>query len=132
VNLTPDTNVLVRLVVDDDAEQGLMAVEMLERASQIAISVHALCEMVWVLRGRYGMGRAEIAVAIRGLIGAGNVVANRPAIEAGLSLLEAGGDFADGVIAFEGRWLGGGTFASFDKSAVKLLEGQGNAALLIS
>ena len=132
MRITPDTNVLVRLVVDDDAAQGLIAVEMLERASQIAISVHALCEMVWVLRGRYGMARADIAGAIRGLIGAGNVVVNRPAIEAGLALLEAGGDFADGVIAFEGRWLGGDTFASFDKSAVRLLEGQGNAALLLA
>lgn len=29
-----------------------------------------------------------------------------PAAEAGLALLEAGGDFADGVIAYEGSWLG--------------------------
>lgn len=129
---TPDTNVLVRLVVDDDQDQGLIAVETLERASQIAISVHALCELVWILRGRYAMPRADIAAAIRVLIGAGNVVANRPAIEAGLALLEAGGDFSDGVIAFEGRWLGGEALASFDNGAVKLLERQGHAALLLS
>jgi len=49
-------------------------------------------------------------------------VVNRPAAEAGLSLLEAGGDFADGVIAYEGRWLGADTFVSFDKKAVKLTE----------
>jgi len=39
---------------------------------------------------------------------------NRPAAEAGLALLEAGGDFADGVIAHEGRWLGAEAFVSFD------------------
>lgn len=56
---------------------------------------------------------------------------NRPAVEAGLSILEAGGDFADGVIAYEGIWLGGETFVSFDKHAVKLLTEKGNAAQLL-
>ena len=46
---------------------------------------------------------------------------NRPAIEAGLAMLDAGGDFADGVIAYEGRWLGAETFVSFDKKAVEML-----------
>jgi predicted nucleic-acid-binding protein len=40
---------------------------------------------------------------------------NRPAAEAGLALLDAGGDFADGVIAYEGSWLGADAFVSFDK-----------------
>ncbi len=45
---------------------------------------------------------------------------NRPAAEAGLALLDAGGDFADGVIAYESHWLGADTFAPFDNKAVKL------------
>ncbi len=53
-------------------------------------------------------------------------------MEAGLSLLEAGGDFADGVIAYEGRWLGGETFVSFDQKAVALLSQQGQAAQLLA
>ena len=61
-----------------------------------------------------------------------NVVLNRPAVEAGLAVLGAGGDFADGVIAFDGQWLGGETFVSFDKNVVKLLERQGAAARLLS
>lgn len=56
---------------------------------------------------------------------------NRPAVEAGLALLEAGGDFADGVMAYEGTWLGGETFISFDKQAVELLAGQGLATQLL-
>jgi predicted nucleic-acid-binding protein len=40
----------------------------------------------------------------------------------------AGGDFADGVIAFEGQWLGANTFLSFDKKAVKLAKAQGLSA----
>jgi predicted nucleic-acid-binding protein len=61
-----------------------------------------------------------------------NVVVNRPAAEAGLALLDAGGDFADGVIAYEGNWLGADSFISFDKKAVRLIEAQGGAARLLA
>ncbi|HZM10803.1 MAG TPA: hypothetical protein VFC15_11385, partial [Candidatus Limnocylindrales bacterium] len=61
-----------------------------------------------------------------------NVVMNRPAIEAGLSVLDAGGDFADGVIAYEGEWLGAEEFVSFDSKAVSVLRSQGAHARLRS
>jgi hypothetical protein len=67
----------------------------------------------------------------RALLAAANVKVNRPAVEAGLAVLEAGGDFADGVIAYEGAWLGGETFVSFDKKAVTLLMDQGHSAGLL-
>ncbi len=69
---------------------------------------------------------------IRRLMNGANVVVNRPAAEAGLSLLHAGGDFADGVIAYEGSWLGADAFVSFDKKAVKLIETHGGSARLLS
>jgi len=56
---------------------------------------------------------------------------NRPAVEAGLSALDAGGDFADGVIAYEGNWLGAEEFVSFDSKAVSMLKSQGNRARLL-
>ena len=65
---------------------------------------------------------ADIAAAIRRLLNGVNVVVNRTAAEAGLALLEAGGDFADGAIAYEGKWLGADTFVSFDKKAVQLIK----------
>ena len=46
-------------------------------------------------------------------------------------MLEADGDFADGVIAFEGNWLGGEVFISFDRKAVELLEAKGSTARLL-
>ena len=131
MKIAVDTNVLLRLVLADDEAQGLAALATMERASLVAISVHSLCEFAWVLERLYKKARPEIAAAIRGLIDAKNVVVNRPAIEAGLAVLDAGGDFADGVIAFDGRWLGADTFVSFDKAAVTLLKGQGTAAMLL-
>ncbi len=131
MKITADTNVLVRLVTGDDEAQGSAAIEAMEHASLIAISVHSLCELAWVLGGKYGLSRQDIAASIRGLIGTENVVVNQPAVDAGLTVLDAGGDFADGVIAFDGQWLGGETFVSFDRKAVKLIEAQGTAALLL-
>jgi predicted nucleic-acid-binding protein len=48
-----------------------------------------------------------------------------------LALLEAGGDFADGVIAYESRWLGGEIFLSFDQKAAALLAAQGQTVRLL-
>jgi predicted nucleic-acid-binding protein len=53
-------------------------------------------------------------------------------VEAGLTMLEAGGDFADAVVAHEGKWMGGETFVSFDKKAVTLLAKQGETAQLLA
>lgn len=78
------------------------------------------------------LSKDEVATTIRDLLDTGNVVMNRPAVEAGLTLLEAGGDFAYGIVAHEGKWLGGETFVSFDKKAVTLLSQQGEAARLLS
>lgn len=49
-----------------------------------------------------------------------------------MNILDLGGDFADGMIAFNGQWLGGETFVSFDKKAVKLIEKQGSATKLLT
>lgn len=126
-----DTNVLVRAAVQDDPEQASIAASVLTNAELIAVALPCLCELVWVLLRVYGLQPSDAAAAIRALLAAANVEVNRPAVEAGLSVLEAGGDFADGVIAYEGNWLGGETFVSFDQKAVALLTAQGQSARLL-
>ncbi len=129
MKIAVDTNVLVRAVVQDDPEQADVASKTL-KAEILAVATSCLCEFVWVLRRVYGFRSPAIAAAIRELLAAANVETNRPAVEAGLAMLDAGGDFADGVIAYEGRWLGGETFVSFDTKAVEMLTAQGQAARL--
>jgi predicted nucleic-acid-binding protein len=131
VKVVVDTNVLVRAVVRDDVAQARAAAKVLMDAELIAVALPCLCEFVWVLRKVYGLQTEDIAAAIRALLAAANVQVNRPAVDAGLSILEANGDFADGVIAYEGNWLGGETFVSFDKQAVALLSAQGQPARLL-
>lgn len=132
MKITADTNVLLRLIVADDEAQTAAAVEALEKADMVAVGLQSLCEFAWVLGRRYKASRADIAAAIRRLMETHNVVANRPAVEAGLAVLDAGGDFADGVIAYEGEWAGAETFVSFDRTAVSLLAAQGRRAKLLT
>lgn len=131
MRIAVDTNVLVRAVVGDDPAQAKIAAKALLDAELIAIATPCLCEFVWVLLRVYGFQQADADSAIRALLAAANVAMNRPAVEAGLRMLDAGGDFADGVIAYEGQWLGGETFVSFDKKAVALLTAQGQSARLL-
>ena len=131
VKVAVDTNVLVRAVVRDDPVQANVAARVLIDAELIAVATPCLCEFVWVLLRVYGFQKTDAAGAIRALLAAANVEVNRPAVEAGLLVLDAGGDFADGVIAYEGNWLGGETFVSFDKKAVALLTGQGQSTRLL-
>jgi predicted nucleic-acid-binding protein len=131
VKISVDTNVLARAVLQDDAVQARAAAKVLEEASLIAVSLPCLCELVWILLRGAQLPKERVAIAVRSLLDTENVAMNRPAVEAGLALLEAGGDFADGVIAYEGSWLGGETFVSFDKKAVALLSAQGQSTLLL-
>jgi predicted nucleic-acid-binding protein len=131
MKITADTNVLVRAVTEDDPTQSKAAKIALSKADVVALAIPALCELAWVLSQGYKIPASQIAGAIRLLTNGENVVVNRPAVEAGLAVLDAGGDFADGVIAYEGNWLGADTFISFDKKAVKLMEARGESARLL-
>jgi predicted nucleic-acid-binding protein len=132
MNITVDTNILVRAVVRDHEKQARIASKILKEADLIAVSLPCLCEFVWVLRRVYNFGQQDISTAIQALLNASNVAADRPAVDAGLAVLHDGGDFADGLIAYEGNWLGGETFVSFDKKAVSLVAKQGQQAKLLT
>jgi predicted nucleic-acid-binding protein len=132
MKIAADTNVLVRAMTGDNARQARVAQQELARAETIALTLPALCELAWVLSRGYKASSVEIAEGMRRLINAASVMVNRPAVEAGLAQLDAGGDFADGAIAFEGAWLGAPTFVSFDKEAVRLMKARGQSARLLA
>jgi predicted nucleic-acid-binding protein len=132
VKIAADTNVLLRIVVDDDAEQRKLAEAELSNAETIAIPIVVLCELVWTLLRLYQQTREDVAADVRRLINASNVVVNRGAADAGLAMLDDGGDFAVGVIAHEGRALGADCLVSFDKQAANLLPARGEAVRLLT
>jgi predicted nucleic-acid-binding protein len=132
MRITADTDVLVRAAVMDDRAQSALAIGALLEAEAVAVTLPSLCEFAWVLTRGYRRSATEVAATMRKLIESASVLVDRPAAEAGLAVLEKGGDFADGVIAFEGRRLGGSVFTSFDKEAVDLVEATGGQAMLLT
>jgi predicted nucleic-acid-binding protein len=132
MKMIADTNVLMRAVLDDDVVQSRASRLALSSADQIVISRHVFCEMVWLLLQRYKMSKAEIVKVIHGYLEADNVITDTSAVQAGLEAMNAGADFADGVIAYEGRWLGGEIFVSFDKKAVAAIAKQGMKARFLA
>lgn len=131
MKIVVDTNVLLRFVLADDPKQYRSAKEALEKATAALVTNHALCEMVWVLRSRYGVSRDNLAATISLVRETEKVVLDLQAVNAGIAALRSGADFADGVIAHEGAWLGGETFVSFDKKAVAAVEKQGQKGKLL-
>ena len=99
-----DTNVLVRLIVHDDEVQARVVERLLIRARRdrtpLFVADVVLCELVWVLTRRLGLGRAEVADAIDRLLRTELVVVAQAAVIArALAAYRTGrGDFADYVI----------------------------------
>ncbi len=92
-----DTNVVVRLLVDDDPEQTRRARRLIERRPALVVPT-VLLETEWVLRGAYGISPASIARSLRGLLGLPEVsVGSADAIAQALEWFEQGLDFADAL-----------------------------------
>ena len=125
-----DTNLLVRILTEDDPAQAVEAAEFLGTAEMIVLPIVVLCELAWNLRKEKWAG-SEVARIMRDLIEDSRVVVDRDLAERGLAILESGGDFADGVIAADGGRLGEGAFATFDRKASRLLEAQGVRVTLL-
>ncbi len=129
-----DTNILARLFLKDNAAQHAAAVRLLRDATKIVVPVVVFCELVWVLSSRTHpkMGRKEIADSIRFVLNLNNLVTEDDAVLAGLRMLDAGGDFADGIVQYTGSQLVNepATYASFDQEAVSRLSARGLAAMI--
>lgn len=112
-----DTNVVVRLLVDDDPGQTRRARKLLEARTALVLPT-VLLETERVLRGAYDIGRATIASSIRQLLGLPNIaLANAQAIAQALEWFEAGLDFADALhLALAGEAEG---FVTFDARLAK-------------
>ena len=128
MNVSLDTNVLLRTVLRDDAEQAAAAEALLTKAAVLAIPVPVFCEFSWVLRRSYQQTASQVADTIQAICAIETVVTDRPAVEAGIRALRSGGDFADGAIARQGESLGGTVLATFDRRAMSVLRQGGLAA----
>lgn len=92
-----DTNILARLLLNDDAEQFELACDLLSQSEIFTAPPTVLLELVWVLRVN-DCSREEIASALRGLFGLPNFQPREPeALLYALRWFEAGLDFGDAL-----------------------------------
>ena len=93
----PDTNLIVRLLVDDDPAQSLRARRFFA-GGPLYFSATVLLETEWVLRASYRKSRPEIANALRQLLALPEATAEEePQLLRALDWYGQGMDFADAL-----------------------------------
>lgn len=125
MRVAADTNVVVRYLTGDDEQQSGHAKAALEAADAVYLDIVVLCETVWVLRRAYRLSPGEISAALTELLDSERIEVDRRAAEAGLAMLEAGGDFADGVILYEAGGRRCDALITFDRRLARLAGDQG-------
>lgn len=121
-----DTNVVVRLVVTDDAVQTGRARKLIEQAlsreEPVLVSLPVLLECEWVLRSRYKFSRVTILRIFRALLEAHELsFEDEPALEEALfHWKNSACGFSDCLIAAHNRQLGCRATATFDGKAARL------------
>lgn len=122
-----DTNVIVRFLTADDAQQAHTARSLIE-AGNVFIGTTVLLETEWVLRAGYGFTAPRIAAALRGLGGlAGVSLEEHDRIAQALDWMSEGMDFADALhLARSGHCR---TFATFDRKLAQRAKGLASVAV---
>ena len=114
-----DTNLVVRVLTNDDPEQARRAAALLSR-EQILVPTTVVLETAWVLRHAYGLDRDAIAGALRKLLGLPQVAAEAPdTLARALVWYEQGVDFADALHLSVTQSKGADGFASFDQGFLR-------------
>ncbi len=118
--LAVDTNVVVRIVANDDPEQSPRAVALFER-ERIFLTKTVLLETEWVLRFSYKLSRETVVCALRKVIGLKQVEVEMIGVVAtALEWHEQGMDFADALhLASSTKAI---EFATFDEKLIKLAQ----------
>lgn len=123
-----DTNVLVRLLVRDNAAQLDAAVQFLaQRTSDdpAFVSPLVVAELVWVLDKSYGYSGEAIHNAMEWLFDSENIVVERSDLIEGavLDARETNADISDAIIAAIASEAGASKTMTFDKPAAKRVPG---------
>ena len=121
-----DTNVLLRLLLRDDAGQAQRADSFVEGCCSAddpcLINRVVLVETAWVLQGGYGYSRQDVAKTIENILRT-EVFTVENAAEAWGAIKtyrESEADFADCLIGIINRAQGFAETATFDRAAAEL------------
>jgi predicted nucleic-acid-binding protein len=116
-----DTNVLVRILLGDDADQAERARSYVAKNAPCWLNRIVLCETVWVLERLNGFSRTRIAIALKQIVDTSQFeIEDVDAMQIGIAALEEGFDFADAMIAATNRSHGCDATGTFDRRAARL------------
>jgi predicted nucleic-acid-binding protein len=116
-----DTNILIRLIVRDDARQAAAAAALLEQG--IWISTVVVMENVWVLESVYKFDRSDISTAMRMLLDLETgVTEDNDAVRSAIAAYERSAriGFEDCLILETARRAGQLPLATFDRALARL------------
>jgi predicted nucleic-acid-binding protein len=112
-----DTNVLIRLITQDDPKQYTLALKLVNR-DLCHVPLTVALEAEWVLRSVAKLSAQTIAEAYRSLMETENIsFANEAVLLRAISAYELGMDFADALHAAQVK--NNDTFATLDKDFAK-------------
>ncbi|GAB6063295.1 PIN domain-containing protein [Deferrisoma palaeochoriense] len=124
-----DTNLFLRYLTNDDPAKADRVERLLDQAQdgevRLVTAEMVIAEIVWVLESYYGLGRAEVAPLVRGILATpGLEVVNGNLVARALDHYETLNiDFVDGYIAALMEHLGIEDLYSFDKKHADRLRG---------
>lgn len=112
-----DTNLLVRILTNDDPIQARRAAKILQ-SDDIFIPKTVILETQWVLHHAYAINKADIIAGFQKLLGLSNLYPeNAETVTQAISWYEQGLDFADALHLASSR--GSDKFATFDATFAK-------------
>ena len=117
-----DTNILVRFLTKDDLEQGSRAASFMRTLAPGApgfVSLVSLIELVWVLRSRYRLSKAELIQRLERMVNSPELMieSHTTVASALLRFTHFKVDFADCLIERSGAAAGCGETVTFDVDA---------------
>ena len=114
-----DTNVLARLVTNDDPVQARQSVSLIDTGNALFVPLTVTLELEWVLRGAYALDKPAIVRSFEALLSVRNMNFERQSdIQQALQYYQSGFDFADAL--HHAGTTGCKALATFDRKFEKL------------
>lgn len=117
-----DTNLIVRIITEDDVGQALRALEVVGEG--VLVTSGVWIETEWVLRSTYKMPRPALAAALAQILVLDGVeVPHRGQLEWALDRYSAGADWADLLHLIDSQAASAEAFVTFDRGIQKSAAG---------
>lgn len=113
-----DTNVLLRFILNDDAKQHAKVKKyFISNELFLYLPIMTVCETIWVIKDKMKIPRQSVIQILTALVEQDNILTATEAFDYGMKFLKSGGDFADGVIAYQVSQYENVSLLTFDKKA---------------